>query len=244
MATGIASLSVLNWQVFWKPATTENIQDVTDSCSSVQSAAAHPGGHQARCCGSSSHDGGSSSKNSREQICDCSMPRSDLEKTGLGEVLRWTFRAILLSTACWIHVKRANAGVYFSEGGCHTTLEGTDGADQSVQSQIHVPGFHQRPVWTHRHEEYNSRLRFSRVSPERNQLLLPRFLRGGVDAERRAILSVGTDTLRPSKPHPLTVGAELIPDQLYGLRKLPPLKDGTVAGSSSTFRWRNFKWGP
>ena len=33
-------------------------EDVTDSSQPVQSAAAHPGGHQARCCGSSCDVGG------------------------------------------------------------------------------------------------------------------------------------------------------------------------------------------
>lgn len=91
--------------------------------------------------------------------------------------------------------QRPDACVCFSQRGCHSTLERTNGTYQSVQGQIHLPCLPQGTVWTHRHTKHNSRLRFCQIGPKRNQFLLPGLQRGGVDGEGRASIQIRTDTL-------------------------------------------------
>lgn len=53
----------------------------------------------------------------------------------------------------------SDARVHSSPRGRHPSLEGTYGADQSVQSQIHLACFNQGAVWTHGHTKHNAWLR-------------------------------------------------------------------------------------
>lgn len=55
--------------------------------------------------------------------------------------------------------QRSDEGVCSRPRGRHPSLEGTYGADQSVQSQIHLACLHQRTVWTHRHTKHHAWLR-------------------------------------------------------------------------------------
>lgn len=55
--------------------------------------------------------------------------------------------------------QRSDEGVCSRPRGRHPSLEGTYGADQSVQSQIHLACLYQRTVWTHGHTKHHARLR-------------------------------------------------------------------------------------
>lgn len=83
---------------------------------------------------------------------------------GLRNVCKLTYKAFLcdsrlLKLLLNSFTQWSDASVRVSQRGCHTSLERTDGTNQSVQSQIHLACFHQGSVWTHRHTKHNSWLR-------------------------------------------------------------------------------------
>lgn len=67
------------------------------------------------------------------------------------------FFIFLFSVNSW--PQRPDEGVCSRPRGRHPSLEGTYGADQSVQSQVHLACLYQRTVWTHRHTKHHARLR-------------------------------------------------------------------------------------
>lgn len=66
--------------------------------------------------------------------------------------------------------QRPNESVCSRQRRRHPSLEGTNGADQSVQGQIHLACLHQGTVWTHGHTKHHARIGCEAHYEEQQQL--------------------------------------------------------------------------
>lgn len=61
---------------------------------------------------------------------------------------------------CLLLRQWTNASLHFSPRRRDTSLARADGTDQSVPGALHLPRLHQGSVWTHRHKEHDTWLRW------------------------------------------------------------------------------------